>query len=151
VSSLAQIAGLLEQVGAEHELNGEVLVAAVPCEARGALPVGIALKGRVAVLQAFLMRAPERRREQVYARLLGKHFQPNAWRFAIDGTGDVFVVAALPAELLSAAVLDETLAALSLLVDATYEGLVRTGFSVPDDVVIVGAPPGAREAASGQL
>lgn len=151
VGQLTRIAALLEQIGAEHEFDGRVLVAAVPCEARGALQVGVHLKGRIAVLQAFVMRAPDRDREGVYARLLAKHLQPHVWRFAIDDTGDLFVVAVLPVDQLSAAVLDEALAALSLLVDATYEGLVRTGFDVPDDVVVVGEPPWARDDRSGEV
>ena len=151
MSQLTRIAALLEEIGAEHDFDGRVLVAAVPCEARGALQVGIFLTGRVAILQAFVMRAPDRDREGVYARVLAKHLQPHVWRFAIDDTGDLFVVAVLPVDQLSAAVLEEALAAVSLLVDATYEGLVRTGFDVPDDVVIVGDPPWARDDGSGQV
>jgi hypothetical protein len=148
---MTRIAALLEQIGADHEIHDRMVVAAVPCEARGALRVGISEQGRLAMLQAFLMRAPDRERERVYARALAKHLQPHVWRFAIDDAGDVFLVAALPARELTAEVLDEALAALSLLVDATYEGLVRTGFDVPEDAVVVGAPPWAREAGSGQV
>jgi hypothetical protein len=151
MSSLDQISDLLSEIGAEHDLKDGALVVAVPCEARGVLPVGVSLKGRLAVFQAFLVRAPERGHEDVYARVLAKHLQPSVWRFGIDDTGDIFITGVLPIAQLSPAILDETLAGLSLLVDGTYEGLVRTGFDVPEDVVIVGAPPWEREPSSGQL
>ena len=137
-----QITALLDRIGLEHarDRTGAVITA-VPCEARGALRVALTPRPRGLALEAFVMRAPDRGHEEVYRRVLRKHLDSGVWRFALDGAGDLFAVAQLPGATPDAAILDEALAALSLLVDASFEGLVRTGFAVPDDVRVSGPAP----------
>lgn len=119
----------------------------VPCVDRRSITVGVALDERTVRMQAFVMRAPDRSHERVYRRLLQKNIDLRAtgpWRFALDADGDVYAVADM--RLTDEAVddLDGVLGALATLVDATWAGLVRTGFVMPDangDGPGPGAPP----------
>ena len=63
------------------------------------------------------------------------------WRFALDDDGDVYALADAPLDGLDADALDGLLGALCALVDESYEGIVRTGFDVPEGTVF-GPPPG---------
>lgn len=120
----------------------------VPCVDRRSITVGLAADERTLRMQAFMMRAPDRRHDEVHRRLLRKNLDMKAtgpWRFAIDDHGDVYAIADVPMAVVDAESLDGLLGALSALVDATWAGLVRTGFVVPEDPVGEGrqatAPP----------
>ena len=105
--------------------------------------MGVRASGRSVHFGAFFLRAPDVPREEFYARALGKHLGSHIWRFALDHAGDLAIVGVLPRPGLTTEALDEALGALVVLIDESYEGFVRTGFDVPDDVVIVGSPPWA--------
>jgi len=107
----------------------------VPCTDRGSITVGVAVAERTLRMQAFVMRAPDRRHEDVYRRLLQKNVDLRAtgpWRFGVDEHGDVFVAADMRLGAEAIADLDGVLGALAALVDATWAGLVRTGFAFPE-------------------
>lgn len=126
-----------------HDQEGDLTIE-VPCEARGALRMGVRSTSSTVHFGAFFLRAPDRSHEEVYRRVLSKHLDSHIWRFALDHAGDLAIVGVLPRPGLTTETLDEALGALVLLVDGCYEGLVRTGFEVPDDVAVVGKPPWAR-------
>lgn len=111
----------------------------VPCVTRGRVGVLITARELTVTLRAFVVRAPDREAEAVYARLLHKNLSSRHWRFAIDDLGDVFAVADARLEGLRAEDLDGLLGELSTLVDEVYEPVVRTGFDVPEGTVF--APP----------
>lgn len=129
------IGAALEEIGAVHQAGGPgTWRVEVPCVARRSVTVGMAARERTLALQAFLMRAPDRRRALVHERLLRKQMDADAtgpWRFAIDEHGDVYVLASLPLAGFDTAVLDGVLGTLSGLVDAVFPGLMNTGFVVP--------------------
>jgi hypothetical protein len=115
----------------------------VPCVDRGSITVGMAADERTLRMQAFMMRAPDRRHDEVHRRLLRKNLDMKAtgpWRFAIDDDGDIHVIADVPLSGLDGEALDGVLGALSSLVDATWAGLVRTGFVVPENPEANGRP-----------
>jgi hypothetical protein len=135
------LARLMEELAADgHATAGGGWVVHVPCAKRGHVAAQITASERTLTLRAFLIRAPDRGHEEVFRRLLRKNFSTRDWRFAVDDAGDVYAVADTPYREGSADVLDGLLGALSVLVDEVYEGLMRTGFDVPDGVV-VGPPP----------
>ena len=142
-SDLTDLTDLLDAFEAPYVVDGGHVGVDVPCDSRGAVRVGIEPRERTLALSAFLMRRPDRNAPEVHARLLALHSTSHVWRFALDRLGDVYVLAVLPRAGLTAAGLEEALSALSLLVDRAWEGLVRTGFDVPDDVSVTGPPPGA--------
>ena len=139
-ADVADIEGLLRDCGAEQQRDRSFAVQ-VPVTKRGPLAVAIVVGDHTLTLRTFVMRGPDRAREDVFRRLLRKQLDTRVWRFAIDDDGDIFAAGDLPLAGLTADVLDGTLGLLAGLVDETYEGLVRTGFDVPDDVPL-GPPPG---------
>lgn len=126
---------LLADYGAEPEGPRQWTVQ-VPVEKRGPLTVAIGVGDHTLTLRTFVMRGPDRAREDVYRRLLTKHFATRVWRFALDKHGDIFAVADVPLNALTEESLDGTLGLLAALVDETYEGILRTGFDVPDDITL---------------
>lgn len=112
----------------------------VPTELRGELACGIESRERTLVMRAFVLRAPDRAHDRVYRAALERNIDCRTWYFAVDGHGDLFLVAELPLDRVSENALDGILGALSMLVDETFEGLARTGFDVPDGATF-GPPP----------
>ena len=123
----------LADIGVTHERVGRATWRVeVPCVDRRSITVGLAADERSLRLQAFLLRAPDRDHDAVHRRLLRKNMDLRAtgpWRFALDEHGDVHVVAELALTADAVGGLDGVLGALASLVDATWAGLVRTGFA----------------------
>ncbi len=139
---MAGLEELMAEYGASALSPAGPWVVSVPSEKRGALGVQVAEGERTVRLRAFVIRAPDRNRREVYARLLRKNLDAAGWRFALDDSGDVFLAADEPRGTLSADRLDDLLGAAAVLVDEVYEGVFRTGFDVPPSVT-VGRPPEA--------
>jgi Putative bacterial sensory transduction regulator len=135
------VAQLMKELGVQGQpAAGGGWIVHVPCAKRGHVAAQIIASERTLTLRAFLIRAPDRAHADVFRRLLRKNFSTRAWRFALDDAGDVYALADAPLDERAADALDGLLGALSVLVDEVYEGVLRTGFDVPDGVV-VGAPP----------
>lgn len=131
----------LEEIGLHVERGGpRHVLTRVPTRLRGDFGVVIEVAERSAVLRAFLVRAPDRNEIEVYRRALRRNLSGSTWSFAVDDDGDLFLAARIVIG--GDAGLDDVLGELSVLVDETYEGFVRLGFDVPDDVA-VGPPPGS--------
>jgi hypothetical protein len=136
------IARMLDELGLEARRGGErEWVVRVPCAKRGALGVLLTCNERTLGLRAFVLRGPDRGHTAVYARLLRKNLEAHPWRFALDDAGDVYLAAEASLEGLRTEELDGLLGALSTRVDETYEGVVRTGFDVPEGTAFA-PPPG---------
>ncbi|MGD9694599.1 MAG: YbjN domain-containing protein [Thermoleophilia bacterium] len=122
----------LDAVGLEREAADGGWAVRVPSTKRGPVVAVLRLGERTLTARAFICRAPDRRRDEVYARLLRKNLSLRGWRFAVDDHGDVYLAADAPLAALDGDALDGLLGALATAVDETYEGLVRTGFDVPE-------------------
>jgi Putative bacterial sensory transduction regulator len=129
----------LRACGAEQQAPRQWAVQ-VPVEKRGPLAVAIGVGDHTLTLRTFVMRGPDRAYEDVYHRLLRKNDESRIWRFALDKDGDVFAVADLPTETLTESLIDGSLGLLAALVDESYEGILRTGFDIPQDTPL-GPPP----------
>ncbi len=138
-----RIAGYLAELGdrARQRSAREWLVH-LPSTKRGELGVALHVGERTLSLRAFYMRAPDRGQREVYERLMRKHLDMYAWRFALDDAGDLFLLAEVPLDGLAVEDLDRLLGACSAYVDETFESVLRTGFDVPEGTV-VGPPPAA--------
>jgi len=136
-----EIAAWVAEIGVDHERTGpRELLIRVPTRMRGPFAVVATCAERTVTMSAFLLRAPDRDAAGFYRRALRRNLQTGAWRFAADDDGDLYLAARLWLPALSREGIDEALGELSMLVDDTYEGLMRTGFDVPEDVP-VGPPP----------
>jgi Putative bacterial sensory transduction regulator len=137
-----RIAGYLSELGGQAERRSEhEWSVRVPSSKRGDLSVSVRRGERTLSLQAFYMRAPDRDHAEVYRRLMRKHLDMYAWRFALDDVGDLHMVAEVPLDGLGADTLDRLLGACAAYVDETWESVLRTGFEVPEGTVV--APPPA--------
>jgi len=116
-------------------------VVRVPSSARGHVSVGLRCGERTLSLRAFYMRGPDREHEEVYRRLLRKHLETHAWRFALDDAGDIYLVAEARLDTLDADVLDQLLGGFATCVDETFESILRAAFEVPEGTVVA-PPPG---------
>ena len=138
----ARIARYLEEIGAQADRrSGREWAVQVPCQKRGAIAAIVAAGEHTATLQAFYCRAPDRGHEAVYRRLLRKNLGTYSWRFALDDDGDIFLAAQVPLACLSTTELDDLLGTLAVIVDETWEGVLRSGFEVPEGTVFA-PPPG---------
>lgn len=141
---MATIISQLDEIGLPYEISEDRYVSSrIPTRLRGELAVLIEVGERTAALRAFIMRAPDRDADEVYRRALRRNLDGSAWSFAVDDDGDLFLVARIAAVSTPGPQVDALLGHLSVLVDETYEGLMRAGFDVPADAD-VGPPPGAQ-------
>ena len=111
-----------------HWLNvgsrgGAPLVHHVPAERRGAASVPFA-----ALIEAFVLRAPEENREQVYGYLLQRNARMYAVAWAIDATGDVYLSGRVPLASVSPEELDRILGCVLEYADGTFNTLLEMGF-----------------------
>jgi hypothetical protein len=79
-------------------------------------------------IEAFVMRAPDENREQVYAWLLQHNTRSYAVSWAIDGTGDVYLTGRVPLTSVTADELDRILGAVLEQADGSFNTLLEMGF-----------------------
>jgi Putative bacterial sensory transduction regulator len=131
--SFARVANALDALGIDCERRSEKTWSLqLPSAARGSIAVGVFCAERTVSLNAFFMRGPDRAHQDVYRSLLRRNLDLRDWRFAIDDHGDLFLAAALPVSEITESRLDDLLGTLVFAVDETYDGVLRTGFVVPD-------------------
>lgn len=134
----------LGMIGVDHErVDDRNWTIRVPTTKREVIAVAVHAGERTLLLRAFFMRGPDRDRAGVYRRLLMKNLEMRSWRFALDDAGDVWLLADAETSVLGAAGLDGLLGLLSTYVDETFEGALRLGFDVPDNMQVRGREPNA--------
>lgn len=80
-------------------------------------------------LEAFVMRAPEENREQVYAWLLQRNSRMYAVAWSIDGTGDVYLTGRVPLHAVTADELDRLFGSVLENADGSFNVLLELGFA----------------------
>jgi hypothetical protein len=142
VDAADRLGSLLGELGVDaRRRSAREWAVPLPSEARGRVTVGVTCAERTVRFALFVMRAPDRAHAEVYRMLLRRNLDLDHWAFALDDDGDVHLRACIPAEDLTAARLDDLLGLLVSVVDAAYEGILRTGFEVPEGVRVTGPPP----------
>lgn len=130
VAAEAEIRAWLGESGLEHEPGarpGEYVVV-LPGEAKLRTAVSLLLGERGLSISAFVVRNPDENHEQVYRWLLARNARLPGIAFAVDRAGDVFLVARLPVEAVTAATIDELLGALLTTADESFNELLALGF-----------------------
>lgn len=79
-------------------------------------------------IEAFVLRAPEENREQVYAWLLRRNSRMYAVSWSIDSTGDVYLVGRVPLASVSADELDRIFGSVLENSDGSFNVLLELGF-----------------------
>ncbi|MPZ28553.1 MAG: YbjN domain-containing protein [Micromonosporaceae bacterium] len=129
-----EIGALIEQVCAERSLA---------CEPTGPHGYAVTLPGTHKLttvcnlvvgehalrVEAFVMRAPDERHEQLWAWLLRRNARMYGVAFAIDGSGDVYLTGRVGLAGVTADELDRLLGSVLTYADESFETMLEIGFA----------------------
>jgi hypothetical protein len=127
------VAALIESVCAEREL---------PCEPTGDASYAVTLPGTHKLktvcnlivgehalrIEAFVMRQPDERREDLWAFLLQRNARMYAVSFSIDAAGDVYLTGRVGLGGLDEAELDRLLGSVLTYADESFDTMLEIGF-----------------------
>ena len=120
----------LADAGVEHELGarpGEFVVQ-LPGETKLRTTVSLLLGDRGLSASAFIMRRPDENHEAFYRWMLTRNARLPGIAFALDTIGDVYLVARLPIEAVTATAVDDLLGAILATSDGSFNDLLALGF-----------------------
>ena len=121
-------AALGEQDLEWQRLDASSFAVALPGEKRLKTACILTVGAHALEIEAFVLRAPEENREQVYAWLLQRNTRMYAVSWAIDGAGDVYLVGRVPLASISADELDRILGSVLEAADGSFNVLLEMGF-----------------------
>lgn len=119
-----QAIGLAPEAVAEHRLMVELTG-----QWRRGLPVMCTVEERHLRIAALLAGAVEEKHAEVYAFLLSRNERAGDVYTALDGDGDVLLVARLPLSVVDPPALDELFGELLTVADETFNTVLGTGFA----------------------
>jgi putative sensory transduction regulator len=80
-------------------------------------------------IEAFVMRQPDERREELWAYLLQRNARMYGVAWAIDGVGDVYLTGRTPLHAVTPDELDRLLGAVLTYADESFDAMLEIGFS----------------------
>ena len=130
---MSDVASLIERVCAERELS---------CEATGDSSYAVTLPGTHKLktvcnlivgehalrVEAFVMRHPDERREELWDWLLQRNARMYGVAFAVDPAGDIYLVGRLPLHAVTEDELDRLLGAVLTYADESFDPMLEIGF-----------------------
>lgn len=130
----AEVGALIEEVCAERSLQYEVtgaLAYAVTLPGTHKLQTvcHLVVGGHALRIEAFVMRAPDERHEQLWAWLLRRNARMYGVAFAIDGAGDVYLTGRVGLAAVTADELDRLLGSVLTYADESFDTMLEIGFS----------------------
>jgi hypothetical protein len=129
VSVADTIASALSDLDLEWQrIDDATFAVALPGEKRLKTACILTVGAHALALEAFVMRAPEENREQVYAWLLQRNTRTYGVSWAIDGMGDVYLVGRVPLGAVTAEELDRLLGSVLEHADGSFNTLLEMGF-----------------------
>jgi hypothetical protein len=111
-----------------QRLDESTFAVALPGEKRLKTACILTVGSHALEIEAFVMRAPEEHREQVYAWLLQRNARMYAVSWAIDSTGDVYLSGRVPLSAVTADELDRILGSVLEYADGSFNLLLEMGF-----------------------
>lgn len=121
-------AALAEQDLEWQRLDDATFAVALPGEKRLKTACMLTVGNHAVEIEAFVVRAPEENRERVYAWLLQRNARMYAVAWAIDSTGDVYLVGRMPLAAVTAEELDRILGCVLEYADGSFNALLEMGF-----------------------
>lgn len=123
----------IESALAEQDLEWErvddaTFAVALPGERRLKTACLLTVGTHALEIEAFVMRAPDENREQVYSWLLQRNARMYAVAWSIDGPGDVYLVGRVPLAAISADEIDRILGCVLEYADGSFNVLLEMGF-----------------------
>jgi hypothetical protein len=103
-------------------------VAELPGEAKLRTTVSLLVGDRSLSAVAFVVRRPDENHEAFYRWLLARNARLPGVAFALDGSGDVYLMGRLPVEGVSERSIDELLGAMLNVADSSFNELLALGF-----------------------
>jgi hypothetical protein len=129
VNVAATIESALNEQDLEWQrLDDATFAVALPGEKRLKTACILTVGAHAVEVEAFVMRAPDENREQVYAWLLQHNARTYAVSWAIDGTGDVYLVGRLSLSSITAEEIDRVLGCVLEYADGSFNTLLEMGF-----------------------
>lgn len=124
---------VIESVLREQELQYEryaenTFVVALPGENRLKTACWLTVGAHALEIEAFVMRAPDENREQVYAFLLQRNVRMYAVAWAMDSVGDIYLAGRLPLSAVTPDEIDRVLGSVLEYADGTFNHLLELGF-----------------------
>lgn len=128
-----EVAALIESVCTERDLA---------CDATGSFSYAVTLPGTHKLktvcnlvvgehalrVEAFVMRQPDERREELWAWLLQRNARMYGVAFAIDAAGDVYLTGRIGLSAVTADELDRLLGAVLTYADESFDTMLEIGF-----------------------
>jgi hypothetical protein len=111
-----------------QRLDESSFAVALPGEKRLKTACILTIGAHALEIEAFVLRAPEENREQVYRWLLQRNARTYAVSWAVDGTGDVYLVGRVPLASVTAEELDRILGSVLENADGSFNTLLEMGF-----------------------
>jgi putative sensory transduction regulator len=111
-----------------ERVGDDRFVVALPGEKRLKTACWLSVGGHALEVQAFVMRKPDENREHVYEVLLQRNVRMYGVAWAVDTSGDVYLVGRLPLAALSSDELDRLLGSVLEYADGTFNTLLELGF-----------------------
>jgi hypothetical protein len=121
-------AALAEQDLEWQRLDEATFAVALPGEKRLKTACILTVGAHALEIDAFVLRAPEENREQVYAWLLQRNTRMYAVSWSIDATGDVYLTGRVPLPAVTADELDRILGSVLEYADGSFNVLLEMGF-----------------------
>ncbi|MDT4903933.1 MAG: hypothetical protein QOJ37_1187 [Pseudonocardiales bacterium] len=119
---------LQEQDVQWERLGDDVFAVALPGEKRLKTACILTVGSHALEIEAFVMRAPDENREQVFAWLLQRNTRMYAVSWAIDSTGDVYLTGRVPLASITADEIDRILGSVLEYADGSFNVLLEMGF-----------------------
>jgi hypothetical protein len=129
VTVIETIESVLSEQGLEWQrLHDTTIAVALPGEKRLKTACILTVGAHALEIEAFVMRAPDENREQVYGWLLQHNARMYAVSWAIDSTGDVYLAGRMPLTSIDAEELDRILGCVLEYADGAFNVLLEMGF-----------------------
>jgi hypothetical protein len=127
------VAETIEAALADQELEWQRLdtatfAVALPGEKRLKTACILTVGTHALQIEAFVLRAPEENREQVYSWLLQRNARMYAVSWSIDATGDVYLTGRVPLAAVTADELDRIFGSVLEYADGSFNVLLEMGF-----------------------
>jgi hypothetical protein len=125
----AVIEGVLAERELEWERTGpESFVVTLPGTHKLKTVTNLILGAHALRVEAFVMRQPDERREELWAFLLQHNARMYGVSWSIDNVGDVYLTGRVPRHAITADEIDRLLGAVLTYADETFDTMLEIGF-----------------------
>lgn len=121
-------ATLREQELEYERYDENTFVVALPGEKRLKTACWLTVGAHALEIEAFVMRAPDENREQVYGFLLQRNVRMYAVAWAMDAAGDIYLAGRMPLSAITPEEIDRVLGSVLEYADGTFNQLLELGF-----------------------